>query len=74
MRILFVHPNHLPNGAEMAGSWPPAWVAYLTGLFRRAVVRALGKECVVERIANFDMPNRAKINTSSGGTEQMEDA
>ncbi|MBB4211816.1 anaerobic Mg-protoporphyrin IX monomethyl ester oxidative cyclase [Rhodothalassium salexigens DSM 2132] len=31
MRILLIHPNYLSGGAEIAGSWPPAWVAYLTG-------------------------------------------
>ncbi|MBB5514904.1 anaerobic magnesium-protoporphyrin IX monomethyl ester cyclase [Rubricella aquisinus] len=36
MRIVFVHPNYHSGGAEIAGSWPPAWVAYLTGSLRRA--------------------------------------
>ena len=36
MRILFVHPNYHSGGAEIAGTWPPAWVAYLTGHLRRA--------------------------------------
>ncbi|MDJ0821114.1 MAG: magnesium-protoporphyrin IX monomethyl ester anaerobic oxidative cyclase [Paracoccaceae bacterium] len=36
MRILFVHPNYRSGGAEIAGSWPPAWVAYLTGSLRKA--------------------------------------
>jgi len=36
MRILFVHPNYRSGGAEIAGTWPPAWVAYLTGPLRRA--------------------------------------
>ncbi len=31
MKILFVHPNYRSGGAEIAGTWPPAWVAYLTG-------------------------------------------
>ncbi|KUF11673.1 magnesium-protoporphyrin IX monomethyl ester anaerobic oxidative cyclase [Pseudoponticoccus marisrubri] len=35
MRILFVHPNYRSGGAEIAGTWPPAWVAYLTGHLRR---------------------------------------
>ena len=37
MRILFVHPNYRSGGAEIAGTWPPAWVAYLTGHLRQAV-------------------------------------
>jgi anaerobic magnesium-protoporphyrin IX monomethyl ester cyclase len=36
MRILFVHPNYHSGGAEIAGNWPPAWAAYLTGALRRA--------------------------------------
>ncbi|MGP1352869.1 MAG: magnesium-protoporphyrin IX monomethyl ester anaerobic oxidative cyclase [Parasphingopyxis sp.] len=36
MRILFVHPNYRSGGAEIAGTWPPAWVAYLTGHLRQA--------------------------------------
>jgi len=36
MRILFVHPNYRSGGAEIAGSWPPAWVAYLSGSLREA--------------------------------------
>jgi hypothetical protein len=36
MRIVFVHPNYHSGGAEIAGTWPPAWVAYLTGHLRRA--------------------------------------
>jgi len=36
MRILFLHPNYRSGGAEIAGSWPPAWVAYLTGALRQA--------------------------------------
>lgn len=34
MRILFIHPNYHSGGAEIAGNWPPAWVAYLTGYLR----------------------------------------
>ena len=36
MRILFVHPNYHSGGAEIAGTWSPAWVAYLTGHLRQA--------------------------------------
>ena len=31
-----MHPNYRSGGAEIAGTWPPAWVAYLTGPLRRA--------------------------------------
>ena len=36
MRIALVHPNYHSGGAEIAGSWPPAWVAYLAGSLRAA--------------------------------------
>jgi len=31
MRIVFIHPNYHSGGAEIAGTWSPAWVAYLAG-------------------------------------------
>jgi anaerobic magnesium-protoporphyrin IX monomethyl ester cyclase len=34
MRVLFIHPNYHSGGAEIAGNWPPAWVAYLTGYLK----------------------------------------
>jgi anaerobic magnesium-protoporphyrin IX monomethyl ester cyclase len=36
MRIVFIHPRYHSGGAEIAGSWPPAWVAYLTGVLKQA--------------------------------------
>ena len=36
MRILLIHPNYHSGGAELAGSWPPAWVAYLSGPLKNA--------------------------------------
>ncbi|MTI44827.1 anaerobic Mg-protoporphyrin IX monomethyl ester oxidative cyclase [Roseibium hamelinense] len=36
MRILFIHPNYHSGGAEIAGNWPPAWVAYLSGSLKNA--------------------------------------
>ncbi len=35
MRILLIHPNYHSGGAEIAGNWPPAWVAYLTGYLQQ---------------------------------------
>ena len=34
MRIVLVHPNYHSGGAEIAGNWPPAWVAYLAGYLK----------------------------------------
>jgi anaerobic magnesium-protoporphyrin IX monomethyl ester cyclase len=36
MKIVLVHPNYHSGGAEIAGNWPPAWVAYLAGAMKRA--------------------------------------
>ena len=36
MRIVFVHPNYHSGGAEIAGTWSPAWVPYLSGALRDA--------------------------------------
>jgi len=36
MRIVLIHPNYHSGGAEIAGSWPPAWAAYLAGSLRSA--------------------------------------
>ncbi len=60
MRIVFVHPNYRSGGAEIAGSWPPAWVAYLSGHLRKAgfqdihfidaMTHNLGEDEVVRRL------------------------
>jgi anaerobic magnesium-protoporphyrin IX monomethyl ester cyclase len=34
MRILLLHPNYHSGGAEIAGNWPPAWVAYIVGYLK----------------------------------------
>ncbi|EWY40896.1 radical SAM protein [Skermanella stibiiresistens SB22] len=39
MRILLIHPNYHSGGAEIAGNWPPAWAAYLTGALKTAGFR-----------------------------------
>ncbi len=36
MRIVLIHPNYHSGGAEVAGNWPPAWVAYLSGSLKKA--------------------------------------
>ncbi|MCU0657029.1 MAG: magnesium-protoporphyrin IX monomethyl ester anaerobic oxidative cyclase [Polyangiaceae bacterium] len=63
MRVLLVHPNYHSGGAEIAGNWPPAWVAYLAGylkaagytdvVFVDAMTNHLSEEEVRERIAEI---------------------
>ena len=63
MRILLLHPNYHSGGAEIAGNWPPAWVAYLTGYLKAggytdvrfvdAMTHHLDDDAVRQRIADF---------------------
>jgi anaerobic magnesium-protoporphyrin IX monomethyl ester cyclase len=36
MRILMIQPNYHAGGAEIAGNWPPGWVAYIGGALKAA--------------------------------------
>ena len=36
MRILMLQPNYHAGGAEIAGNWPPSWVAYIGGALKTA--------------------------------------
>ena len=36
MRIILLHPNYHSGGAEIAGNWPPAWAAYISGALKSA--------------------------------------
>jgi anaerobic magnesium-protoporphyrin IX monomethyl ester cyclase len=59
-----MHPNYHSGGAEIAGNWPPAWAAYLTGylkeagftdvVFIDAMTNHLDEEQVRARIAEAD--------------------
>ncbi|HEY9641028.1 MAG TPA: cobalamin-dependent protein, partial [Coleofasciculaceae cyanobacterium] len=35
-RILMIQPNYHAGGAEIAGNWPPSWVAYVGGALKTA--------------------------------------
>jgi len=39
VRILLLHPNYHSGGAEIAGNWPPAWAAYISGALKSAGFR-----------------------------------
>ncbi len=63
MRVLLLHPNYHSGGAEIAGNWPPAWVAYLAGylkaggypeiVFVDAMTHHLSDDAVRARIASY---------------------
>ncbi len=36
MRVLMIQPNYHAGGAEIAGNWPPGWVAYIGGALKSA--------------------------------------
>ncbi|MCU0976375.1 MAG: magnesium-protoporphyrin IX monomethyl ester anaerobic oxidative cyclase [Steroidobacteraceae bacterium] len=38
MRVLMIQPNYHCGGAEIAGNWPPGWVAYIGGALKAAGV------------------------------------
>jgi anaerobic magnesium-protoporphyrin IX monomethyl ester cyclase len=64
VRILLIHPNYHSGGAEIAGNWPPAWVAYLTGYLKAggyadvafvdAMTHHLSDEQVRQRIVEYE--------------------
>jgi anaerobic magnesium-protoporphyrin IX monomethyl ester cyclase len=63
MRVLLIHPNYHSGGAEIAGNWPPAWVAYLAGYLKAggyseiqfvdAMTHHLDEDAVRARIAAY---------------------
>lgn len=61
MRILFIHPNYHSGGAEIAGNWPPSWVAYLTGYLRRAGYRDIVfLDAMTDRLDEADLRVRIR--------------
>ncbi|MCB9160243.1 MAG: magnesium-protoporphyrin IX monomethyl ester anaerobic oxidative cyclase [Caldilineaceae bacterium] len=36
MKIMMIQPNYHAGGAEIAGNWPPSWVAYIGGALKSA--------------------------------------
>ena len=36
MRVMMIQPNYHSGGAEIAGNWPPGWVAYIGGALKTA--------------------------------------
>lgn len=64
MKIVLIHPNYHSGGAEIAGNWPPAWVAYLAGhlrdagytdvTFLDAMTNHLEDETLAERLRALD--------------------
>jgi anaerobic magnesium-protoporphyrin IX monomethyl ester cyclase len=41
MRVMMIQPNYHAGGAEIAGNWPPGWVAYIGGALKAAGITNL---------------------------------
>jgi anaerobic magnesium-protoporphyrin IX monomethyl ester cyclase len=67
MKILMIQPNYHAGGAEIAGSWPPSWVAYIGGALREAgydnlrFVDAMTNDLSDERLAQIIRANRPDV-------------
>ncbi|MEJ2257571.1 MAG: magnesium-protoporphyrin IX monomethyl ester anaerobic oxidative cyclase [Woeseiaceae bacterium] len=67
MRIVLIHPNYHSGGAEIAGNWPPAWVAYLAGALQKhgyddirfidAMTRDLDDEALAAELSRGPAPD-----------------
>ena len=76
MRICLIHPNYHSGGAEIAGNWPPAWAAYLTGALKAkgfddvtfidAMTHDLSDEQLADQLAeqDFDLIGATAITAS----------
>ena len=53
MKIMLIQPNYHAGGAEIAGNWPPSWVAYIGGALRAA---GFGNLRFVDAMTN-DLPD-----------------
>jgi anaerobic magnesium-protoporphyrin IX monomethyl ester cyclase len=83
MKILLIHPNYHSGGAEIAGSWPAAWVAYLAGSLKQAgytdvhfidaMTHDLSEDAVFEKIAEIkpDIVGTTAITPSIYIAERM---
>ncbi len=67
MRIVLIHPNYHSGGAEIAGTWPPSWVPYITGAIREtgehdvefidAMTDEIDDESLVRRLQEMPTPD-----------------
>ncbi len=58
MRILLIHPNYHSGGAEIAGNWPPAWVAYLAGPLKAAGFEVEFIDAMTNHLSDEDLAAR----------------
>ncbi len=59
MRVVLIHPNYHSGGAEIAGNWPPAWVAYLAGSLKSAGFKDIHFiDAMTDNLSDEDLRNR----------------
>ncbi|MEO1090562.1 MAG: magnesium-protoporphyrin IX monomethyl ester anaerobic oxidative cyclase [Pseudomonadota bacterium] len=67
MRVLMIQPNYHCGGAEIAGNWPPGWVAYIGGALKSAgitnirFVDAMTNDIDDERLAEIIRTNKPDV-------------
>ena len=77
MRILLLHPNYHSGGAEIAGNWPPAWVAYLAGALRQQGYRdirfidAMTNDLSEEQIADILRAEKPELDKETAVAESV---
>ena len=60
MKILLIHPNYHSGGAEIAGNWPPAWVAYLAGPLKAAGFEVSFIDAMTNHLSDEDLEARLR--------------
>jgi anaerobic magnesium-protoporphyrin IX monomethyl ester cyclase len=61
MRIAFIQPNYHAGGAEIAGNWPPGWVAYIGGALKHAGFHDITFiDAMTNHIADDDLRQRLR--------------
>ncbi|MFN7780779.1 MAG: magnesium-protoporphyrin IX monomethyl ester anaerobic oxidative cyclase [Betaproteobacteria bacterium] len=67
MRVLMIQPNYHCGGAEIAGNWPPGWVAYIGGALKGAgitnvrFVDAMTNDIADDKLAELIRTNQPDV-------------
>ena len=67
MRVLMIRPNYHCGGAEIAGNWPPGWVAYIGGALKHVgitnvrFVDAMTNDIADDKLAELIRTNQPDV-------------
>ena len=67
MRVLMIQPNYHCGGAEIAGNWPPGWVAYIGGALKHVgitnvrFVDAMTNDIADDKLAELIRANQPDV-------------